>query len=145
MKREELLLYRRYIDDLFFIWSGSTLSLQCFLKELNANTNNIRLTSEYSKYDIHFLDVYMQGEKLETKVYFKPTDRNNYLPFHSGHHPMWLRSIPEGQIMRVKRNCWNDTDYISQVQIIKKKFADKGYNERHLDSIVEEVPTPEHN
>lgn len=83
VKREELLLYRRYIDDLFFIWAGSTLSLQCFLKELNANTNNIRLTSEYSKYDIHFLDVnvYRRGEKLETKVYFKPTDCNSYLPY----------------------------------------------------------------
>lgn len=36
-KKEELRLYKRYIDDLFFIWAGSKLSLQGFLDELNAN------------------------------------------------------------------------------------------------------------
>lgn len=35
VKRDQLLLHRRYIDDLFFIWWGSLSSLHEFLEELN--------------------------------------------------------------------------------------------------------------
>lgn len=46
IKREELIFYKRYIDDLFFIWVGSTESLQQFIQKLNVNNNNIKLTTQ---------------------------------------------------------------------------------------------------
>lgn len=137
-----MLLYRRYIDDLFFIWSGSLSSLHQFLEELNCNTSNIKLTSELSENCIHFLDIniYRQGNKLGTSVYFKPTDSNIYLPIQSGHYPMWLRNIPKGQLTRVRRNCTKIEDFESQALIMKKKFVENlGYHEENLDRIIENI------
>lgn len=76
---------------------------------------------------------------MGTKVYFKPTDSNSYLPTLNGHHPMWLRNIPKGQMMRVRRNCSNGHDYRAQAAILKKKFMEKGYSVTNLDGIIEDL------
>lgn len=47
-RKEGLLFYRRFIDDLFFIWEGDECSLHEFMRELNSNKNNIKLEYEYS-------------------------------------------------------------------------------------------------
>lgn len=52
VKRDQLLRYRRYIDDLFFVCSGPLTSSHESFEELNRNTSNIRLTSGFSKSDI---------------------------------------------------------------------------------------------
>ena len=41
--RPELKLYRRFIDDLLFVWEGSRESVEVFVEHLNHNTNNIVL------------------------------------------------------------------------------------------------------
>ena len=48
-RRVELLFYRRFIDDVLFLWEGSLTSLETFLIYLNENSNNIKLISHYSK------------------------------------------------------------------------------------------------
>lgn len=42
-------------------------------------------------------------------------------------------------MVRVKGNCSRDTDFLAQSQIIKKRFAQKGYNEQQLDRTIQEV------
>ena len=76
---------------------------------------------------------------METKVFFKPTDRNSFLPMQSGHHPAWLKNIPKGQLMRVKRNCSTLEDYDEQSEILKGRFREKGYNAQKLNAISEEI------
>lgn len=135
--RDSLLFYKRFIDDLFFVWEGTESSLHAFMCELNSNKNNIKLDYTYSKERIHFLDVNVRrtGNSLSTTVYFKPTDRNSYLPINSGHHPLWLMNIPKGQIMRIRRNCTLDSDFRAQATVIKENFVQKGYKEQQLDKI----------
>lgn len=67
-KRKELLFYKQYIDDLMFIWEGPESSLIDYLAFLNSN--NIKLTSQWSKDQINVLDVniYRVNDQLETKV-----------------------------------------------------------------------------
>lgn len=78
------------IDDLFLIWEGAENSLHEFLTELNTNENNIKLECQWSKEQIQYLDVsvFRQGDYLGAKVYFRPKDRNSYLPLQSRHHPL---------------------------------------------------------
>lgn len=47
-KREEL-FHKCFIDDLMFIWEGSESPLVEYLAFLNNNSNNIKLTSQWSK------------------------------------------------------------------------------------------------
>ncbi|CAN7948048.1 unnamed protein product [Ixodes hexagonus] len=79
--------YKRYIDDIFMIWTHSEQELLQFIAEFNTAHPNITLTHEYSKNSINFLDVTVQinGTELETKVYRKPSDRQEYLHYHSSH------------------------------------------------------------
>lgn len=87
MLKAEFQQFSNFIDDLFLIWEGTESSLQ---EELNTNDNNIKLECQWSKYQIHYLDVsvFRQGDHLGTKVYFKPTDCNSYLPLQSGPYPL---------------------------------------------------------
>lgn len=136
-----MLFYQRYIDDLFIIWQGTEESLREFSKWLNSNNNNIKLEFNWDKQQIHYLDVLVMKEedKLSTKAFFKTTDQNSYIPVQSGHHPQWLRNIPKGQFMHIRRNCSQDSDYAIQAAVIKQRFIEKGYNEPSLDKMIEEV------
>ncbi|XP_044134272.1 uncharacterized protein LOC122926834 [Bufo gargarizans] len=50
----DLVLWKRYIDDVVFIWRGSDLALNSFLAEINRNNLNLHFTSNISKTHIEF-------------------------------------------------------------------------------------------
>lgn len=70
----------------------------------------------------------VRGGKFLTKNYFKPTDRNSYLPLDSCHHMVWLTNIPKGQFTRLRRNCSRRSDFLVQSELLGKRFIDKGCN-----------------
>ena len=53
--RNSILLYVRYIDDIFFIWKGTEEELQKFLAEVNHIHPTIKFDYELSKKSITFL------------------------------------------------------------------------------------------
>lgn len=56
-RKSELLFYKRFIDDLLFIWVGSETSVREFTEGLNLNNNNIQLDCHWSKDHVNYLDV----------------------------------------------------------------------------------------
>lgn len=81
-RRLELLIYKRFIEDLFMLWAGT--EDMCRFLRLNSNAKISGLENKNKKY------------VLCTVIRFKETDRNSYLSILSGHH-WWLSNIP-GQI-----------------------------------------------
>ena len=53
----KLLVWFRYIDDVFFIWTHGKEKLEEFLKDFNNYHPNIKLTHEFNKESIPFLDL----------------------------------------------------------------------------------------
>lgn len=53
----QLMLYWRYIDDLFFIWEGSLEDLHSFMAHRNKNRCSIKITSTWSVEEIQYLDL----------------------------------------------------------------------------------------
>ena len=51
------LVWFRYIDDIFFIWTHGEQELQTFLRSLNEFHTNIKFTCESSKQSIAYLDL----------------------------------------------------------------------------------------
>ena len=51
------LVWFRYIDDIFFIWTHGNDKLEKFLDDLNIFDNNIKFTYESSKENVTFLDL----------------------------------------------------------------------------------------
>lgn len=103
LKRPELVLWARYIANILLLWKGDFKSLQGFMSILNDNNCGISLSYEISQTYIHFLDLEISVnntmDDLAFTTYFKPTNRNGYIPVDSCHHDQWLKSIPHGQFL----------------------------------------------
>ena len=57
------LVWLRYIDDIFFIWTHGKDKLEKFLDDLNRFNNNIKFTHESSKENVTFLDLIVKLSK----------------------------------------------------------------------------------
>ena len=79
------LVWLRYIDDIFFIWTLSEEELKEFMRELNPFDTNIKFTYEYSGKRVSFLDLQVDivEGKLITSLFVKSTDRHQYLHYSS--------------------------------------------------------------
>uniref|UniRef100_A0A8C5LZ93 Reverse transcriptase domain-containing protein n=1 Tax=Leptobrachium leishanense TaxID=445787 RepID=A0A8C5LZ93_9ANUR len=97
-------LYRRYIDDVFFIWRGNEEDLITFLDSLNSQVWGITLENKWSREKITFLDleIYISEGSVKCKTFFKEVDTNTYINTTSCHNPSWLKGVPKGQFMRLR-------------------------------------------
>ncbi|XP_063819095.1 oocyte zinc finger protein XlCOF7.1-like [Pseudophryne corroboree] len=123
--------YRRYIDDLLFIWHGDDLSIDKFILHLNTNDVNLKFTHKSNRSVIDYLDLELEGSscgKISTKTFFKEVDANSYIPTSSCHHPAWKEGVPYSQFLRIRRNCTRISDYWSQSEVLKKRFIERGYD-----------------
>ena len=68
------LLWKRFIDDIFLIWTHGRNSLTKFTGHLNTVHPTIKFTSDISETEISFLDltIYIEQSKLHTRLYTKP-------------------------------------------------------------------------
>ena len=97
-------IWFRYIDEIFFIWIASEKELDEFLNRLNSFHPNLRFAHERSRESLNFLDVIVkiqQGEFV-TDLYYKSTDRHQYLHFDSCHASHTKTSIVYSQALRMK-------------------------------------------
>ena len=60
----KLSVWKRFIDDIFFIWTDSEKNLEKCLKELNRFYANIKFTFQESKMKVNFLDVVTEIKTL---------------------------------------------------------------------------------
>ena len=77
----------RYIDNVFLIWTEGKVKLKGFLNRLNNFYPNLKFTHGKPNSSVSFLDVSVSivDSKLETDLYFEPTDLRQFLHFDSAH------------------------------------------------------------
>lgn len=121
--------FKRYIDDLFFLWEGTASEAAKFTVFFNQNPWGIKFTHNFSDIEIQFLDLSIShnNDNFITSTYFKSVDTNSYLDFSSGHYSKWKKNVPYGQFRRVRKNCSEDATFEIQAKIIAKRFLEKGY------------------
>lgn len=133
----------RFIDDIFFIFSGTVEQLQQFHAFLNTRLDSIRFTLEHDLFSISFLDVNVfrsPGQVLpQTTVFRKPTDRNNFLHSKSYHPPSMKKSLPYSQFLRMRRICSTEEEFERQTKILYDRFLAKGYDSANLDLCLDRV------
>ncbi|XP_074803977.1 uncharacterized protein LOC141984659 [Natator depressus] len=103
------LLYLRYIDDIFIIWTHGKEALEEFHHDFNNFHPTINLSLDQSTQEIHFLDttVLISDGHINTTLYRKPTDRYAYLHASSFHPDHNTRSIVYSQALRYNCICSN--------------------------------------
>ena len=73
--------WKRFIDDIFFIFLGSHFQLKSLMTFMNTISPTIKYTFTSSEQTVTFLDVQIdlsETRKLKTKLYRKPTDCCHY-------------------------------------------------------------------
>nr|XP_047138930.1 uncharacterized protein LOC124814884 [Hydra vulgaris] len=97
--------YRRFIDDIFFIFQGPIEVLDQICNFMNTIHPTIKFTFNHSATSINFLDILLykneQGN-IHTTIYRKPTDTMGLLHYDS-HHP--THTIPGTIYSQALRYC----------------------------------------
>ena len=124
------LIWKRFIDDIFFIWTYGQDELDSFVQHLNGCHKTIKFTVESSLNTINFLDITVNKEQdgsLSTTLYCKPTDSHNYLLYSSEHPRHILNGIPYSQMLRVRRICTKMEDFLANALMLSSHFIRRGY------------------
>jgi len=107
------LLYFRFLDDIHFVWLGTTEELKDFEIYLNSLIDGIQITLNYSKittiYKIQ--DTAADTDILQTRVFRKATDTHQLLHKHSFHPHHTFTGVLKAQLLRFKRISSSFSDY----------------------------------
>lgn len=137
----QIVYFKRYIDDLIFVWNGTETEWTLFTHHLNNNAWGLQFSGEINVNNINYLDISISHKegKIVTKNYFKDVDCNSFLHFSSNHHKQWLKNVPYGQFRRIRRNCTNDADFERQSEILKTRFKEKHYPAKLINDAYEKT------
>ena len=130
------LLWVRFIDDIFTIWTHGLEEFNSFFEYLNNAHHSIKFTKEVSDTEIVFLDTRVcvdeQSRKLFTRLHTKPTDTHDYL-YHTSSHPTpCTEGGPKGQFLRIRRICTRDSDYELEGKSMIQHYIKRGYKATKL-------------
>ena len=114
------LIWIRYIDDIFLIWTHGADTLQDFINFTQSYSTKKQMKSKIkfeinqSTESVHFLDVTIMlvDGAIATTVYSKPTDSHLYLNVHSCHPEHVIKNIPKSQFLRLRRICSSSFDFM---------------------------------
>ena len=135
------LVWLRYIDDIFFIWTHGGESLELFMNDLNGYHKNLKFTYENDKESVIFLDLCMklQNGKIISDMHVKDTDRHQYLHYNSAHPAHIKKSIIYSQTLRVSRICSLEDDFIKHKEEMRSWFLKREYPNAVISTKMDKV------
>ena len=99
------------------------------MSELNQKQPSIKFDYKFDCKQVEFLDtlVYIyQQNKLQTTLFRKSSDRQNFLNAESEHPYSLKKSIPDSRALRIRRICSTFQDYHSHSRKLIEQFFNKG-------------------
>ena len=136
------LVWLRYIDDIFFIWTHGEEELNnTFLKSLNEFDPCIKFTYESNKVSIAFLDIKVSliNGMVFTDVYVKPTDRHQYFHYLSASPYHTKKSIVFSHTLRISWLCSSEKDFEDHKEEMKSWFRKREDPEDLINSEMSNV------
>jgi hypothetical protein len=128
-------IYKRFIDDGFFVWERDEDSLLAFLNQLNTRLGNIRLTWKYSQSSIDYMDLTVTkcmagtGPRVPLKVttYQKPHNQYMYIPYHSFHRRGVFKGFIKAELQRYAVTNTQPADFEHMKALFMQRLVDRGY------------------
>ena len=138
------ILFKRFIDDILMLWTGSIEELRDFLEFINKQHKFIKFTSEFDQEtrSVPFLDmqVSINAEgKIVTDLYKKKTARVQYLLPSSCHPCHVTENIPYSLAYRLLRLCSNRDTFTMRLQELRQDLISRDYHPRVISSAFERV------
>ena len=117
--------YSRLIDNIFLIGTRGEKNLQTFHSTFNSRNPHIKLTMNYSKISVNFLDtsVILKNNSIETTIYRKLSDTFRYLHPVSYHPSHIKKYIIYSQTILCIRICSNPESLFDEIGKLGKLSA----------------------
>ena len=133
-RQDKPMLWVRYIDDVFMIWTHTREKLDHFLKDLNKQKEKIKFTAEVMTQSRNFLDLtiyksptFLSTGFLSTKIYYKPTNTFSY-PLGTSYMPRHtLKSVAVGEATRLLRNTKSPASYKHYQKRLQRNLKHRKY------------------
>ena len=109
---------------------------------MNKKHHSIKFDFKFSKEKIEFLDnlVYKDhNNRLQTRLYKKPTDHQSYLHAKSAYPVSLKKSIPYSHALRIKCVCSTFDECKKHSNDLVRRFVEKGYTENIIQNQIEKV------
>ena len=139
-------IWKRYVDDTFVIWPHGRTKLNEFLSHINSLHHKITFTVEIEENNqLPFLDILIRRKhtSLETTVYRKPTNTNQYLNFRSHHHPRIKLGIVQCLTKRASSIC-SKHHLQQELDLLKEIFTANGFPEKKVEESIRKNMTSGH-
>ena len=99
-----VLLWKRYIDDVFGLFKGSEEEFDRFVNWLNSLMPGVvKFTAKISYTQVEFLDLVVKKEngKLKSDLFIKPSNLQLYLNYNSNQPESCKTGLIYGQALRI--------------------------------------------
>ena len=125
------LVWKRFIDDIFLVWTHGKEALLKFLDHCNQCFPTMKFTAEHSLEQISFLDttIYFNEEgTLESTLFVKQQDICTLLHNDSFHATSCKRGIIYSQALRYRRIITNNDQLEEKLETLRNNLVRRGYN-----------------
>ena len=124
------MLWKRFIDDIFVVWTGSASEFTTYINTINQLHHTIKFTYELSETELTFLDITLyKGDRfdgnqiLDVRTHIKPTNKQLYIHASSYHPPTTINAISKGEVNRYLRTNSDEREF----QNMKQKLTNRLY------------------
>jgi hypothetical protein len=137
-----------YIDDIFIVWSGTSVDIPSFIHDLNSIHPRLRFTFNHHPSHINFLDLLIyKGPRfavhgqLDTAPYVKLLNNFQYIPPTSAHPPRCLPSFIYAEGLRLLRNSSQRSSAISAIAHLVLHLRARGYTAQAIRRALSNITT----
>ena len=111
-------LHKRYIDDVVGIACCSRVVLEDYIAFVSIFHPALQFTHTISETELPFLDINLRisGGRIRTSIHYKATDTHSFLHYDSSHPRHCKESLPYSQLLRLRRICSDQADFLDKAQ-----------------------------
>jgi len=136
-RHPNIVLYKRYLDDLLFFWTGNTEDLQLFIEDLNNLIPGIVFEANINPTTADFLDLHIKYENggLTHATHQKKLNKYGYITPSTCHPRHTLAGFIKAELNRYAVNSSRYYYYSITKQLFYKRLLARGYQHRFLEPI----------
>ena len=143
---DKIFVWKRFIDDIFIIWTGSQSELTEFLKKANEIHETIKFTFEVDETSLTFLDTtvykrptFTESNILDIRTHIKVTNKQLYVHATSYHPQSCKEGITKGETIRYLRTNSRKDTFKTMTKTLKSKMVNRRYNSKRIQTIINDI------
>ncbi|XP_044750012.1 uncharacterized protein LOC123310559 [Coccinella septempunctata] len=138
----KIIVWKRYVDDIFCVWAGTDEELKNFFDTINSKFK-IKFTLEKAiNNSINFLDLNItlnEDCSFSYDIYRKTTQTDTIIPFHSYHAPPIKRTVFRFLFNRLLNIPLSEDNYRKELKIIYQIGENNEYPREFIDDVLTSI------